>query len=57
MSEYEELMSRFPGMRAKPKAAHVWWCVDCQRGSESLNGHQGHDLVRIGPKAKLPEAG
>lgn len=27
-----------------------WWCVTCKRGSSTLNGHWGHDLVRIGPK-------
>ena len=43
------------GMRAKPKASHRWWCETCRRGSESLNGHQGHDLTRIGPKPSLSE--
>ena len=42
-------------MRAKPKASHRWFCETCQRGSESLKGHQGHDLYRIGPKPSLSE--
>ena len=43
-------------MKAKPKAGHIWWCVTCQRGTESANGHQHHNLYRIGPKAPLPDS-
>jgi hypothetical protein len=50
---YERLAARQPpGFRQRPKASHVWWCIDCQLGCESLNGHQGHDLTRIGPKGE-----
>ena len=47
----------YSGMQfpAKPKAAHRWWCETCRRGAESLRGHQGHDLYRIGPKPPLSE--
>ena len=53
---HERLMANEPpGFRQRPKSSHVWWCFDDQRGCETLNGHEGHDLVRIGPKAPLPE--
>ncbi len=56
LTPYERITANEPpGFRQRPKPSHIWWCFDDQRGCETLNGHEGHDLVRIGPKAPLPE--
>ena len=47
----EDALQRLAGAddRARP-----WWCSNCQTRCESLNGHWGHDLYRVGPKPPLP---